>query len=339
MEKLEGEDFSRVIDRGDLPEKKLERLILGALDGLGTAHKLGLVHKDLKPQNLFLAEDISGERLVVIDYGFGRRLGREADRLTQSGKIGGSPSYLPPEYIEEYNVCPQNDVYQMALIIIEAFTGEKVVNHEGVWEAISAHLNGELRVPDSFKQHRWYPVVLQALDRDLAVRFADANVFAENLKQQEEPTQDPTTPPVLKSKHLRFETTETTCELTNTAETNVFAYILTVAAACAVVVSFWFTAWIWTLTAAVATFVAIGAILFVDSDCQKIRVSDFDVVVTRKKPRRYPLVDVKSFNVSKRGVIMKVGWKSVPILQSLNADDALKVAHYLNATLERLRAS
>lgn len=185
MEVLEGHDLEDELEkRGPLSPERFIPLFVDALEALGEAHQLDIVHKDLKPSNLFLANP-GGRRetLKVVDFGIAYIGDDESDeRLTRTGFMLGTPQYVAPEYVEEQSVSPALDVYQMALILVELLAGQAVVGDTNPWRCAMRHVGRELSVPGPLLDSPLGPVIEQGLALDPADRFADAGAFAEALE-------------------------------------------------------------------------------------------------------------------------------------------------------------
>lgn len=183
MELLKGHDLEHQIYRkGVMAPSHIIPLYIGCLTALGIAHSHGIIHKDLKPSNLFLKNP--GERfetLCIVDFGIAYINEAVRERLTQDGQLLGTPSYLTPEYITDRVVSPPLDVYQMALILIEALLGEPIVEHPEHLAAMLKHVRGELHVPRSLLESPLGPVLRRALAYYPAERYADALEFADAL--------------------------------------------------------------------------------------------------------------------------------------------------------------
>jgi serine/threonine protein kinase len=176
MQMLEGRDLEAHLDlHGALEPTHAKKLFEGVIDALRLGHERGIVHKDLKPSNLFVvAPDTPREKLVVLDYGIAWLEGDENPRYTEEGQYTGTPAYMPPEYIQNREVSPAFDVYQLGLIFIETLTGQPVVSAGSNLEFMVAHIEGKHRVPDGFGDSPMGATLLKAISVDPADRYQNA---------------------------------------------------------------------------------------------------------------------------------------------------------------------
>ncbi|MBL8609590.1 MAG: protein kinase, partial [Myxococcales bacterium] len=131
MELLEGEDLAARVDRsGPLEPADVVAWMLQACDALAEAHERGVVHRDLKPQNLFLAERRGGAppAVKVLDFGLAKvddRGQREGDSLTRTSVFMGTPYYMAPEQVRSAkNVDARTDVWALGACMYTLLTGE-----------------------------------------------------------------------------------------------------------------------------------------------------------------------------------------------------------------------
>lgn len=183
MEILDGHDLAREIkERGPLNPRKFIPLFVDCLEALGDAHQMEIVHKDLKPSNLFYANPGGRRsRLKLVDFGIAHLGDGEDSRLTRTGFMLGTPQYMAPEYVEEQLVSPALDVYQMGLILVELLAARAVVEGETPWKCTLMHVSRELSVPLDLMKSPLGPVIERALALDPSDRFADGLEFAEAL--------------------------------------------------------------------------------------------------------------------------------------------------------------
>lgn len=127
MEFLEGKTLKEVLEQeAPLGAVRAGRIAEQMASGLGEAHRLGFVHRDLKPGNIMLVPDEFGrDQVKLLDFGIVASLKeRESDqRLTKTGYIVGTPTYMAPEQIDPKAVGPQVDVYAMGVMIYEMLSG------------------------------------------------------------------------------------------------------------------------------------------------------------------------------------------------------------------------
>jgi hypothetical protein len=120
MELMPGETLHDLVRRrGQLPPEEAIAKILDVIDGLREAHRLGLVHRDVKPSNCFVEEN---GRVKIGDFGLARSLVQEA-KLTRTGSFIGTPLYAAPEQVKLESVDAQSDVYSVAATLYFLLTG------------------------------------------------------------------------------------------------------------------------------------------------------------------------------------------------------------------------
>ena len=186
MELLRGHDLEHELrSSGPLEPERAKRLFLGALEALELAHERGIVHKDLKPSNLFLrdAGHPERERLVVLDYGIARVFDDEGSRLTQTNQFAGTPAYIAPEYIERHEVSPAFDVYQMGLILGESLLGTPLIEADSTLGYMMAHCEGRHQLNPQFAQTPLGQVIQRAIAVDPGQRYAHAGQLRAAVQQ------------------------------------------------------------------------------------------------------------------------------------------------------------
>jgi len=153
-----------VRERGRLSSQGLRRLAYGTAEALAAIHSAGVVHRDLKPGNVMLADD----RPVVIDFGIAQA--GDATRLTQTGLVMGTPGYLAPEVIEGRPSSPASDVHSWGATMAFAATGRTPYPGESYEQIFFRIVSGQ---PDlDGVPAALLPLVSAALDRDPARRPA-----------------------------------------------------------------------------------------------------------------------------------------------------------------------
>lgn len=126
LELLEGHDLEQVIrEEAPLPIARAADYLIQICEAVAEAHALGIVHRDIKPQNLFLTRGVAGEVVVkVLDFGIAKSVQVEgANALTQTSSLMGSPLYMSPETMRSAkNVMPQNDIWALGVVLQELLT-------------------------------------------------------------------------------------------------------------------------------------------------------------------------------------------------------------------------
>ncbi len=176
MELLEGESLSQRLARGPLPPAEATELALQALAGLAAIHERGLVHRDVKPSNLFLATTPSGKPHVkVLDFGLAKlRDPGSGGRVTLKGTVLGTPGYMSPEQARGEDVDARADVYAIGVVLHEMLTGRPLFETDDIVELQYKHATAE-RPPLPNVPPPLTAVVMRALALDLRERYADAN--------------------------------------------------------------------------------------------------------------------------------------------------------------------
>ena len=193
MEYLEGEDLSDRICRGDiLSWEESLGLILEVLEALAAAHDQGVVHRDVKPENCFVAvSPTTGEaKLKLLDFGIAKVITDVDDTIpvTQRGELLGTPQYMSPEQALGEPVDVRSDIYAVGVLLYELTTGEPPFN-QGTPMEVVAH---QIKTPPPPLFERVYPdigvpagadaVLAKALAKDPADRYPDANAMADALR-------------------------------------------------------------------------------------------------------------------------------------------------------------
>ncbi|AXG52198.1 serine/threonine protein kinase [Streptomyces lincolnensis] len=150
MEYLPGtRDLRAVVkERGPLSSEETARIGAAALDGLGAGHRLGIIHRDVKPSNILLAPDHSGTedgRVLLTDYGISLRP-RET-RVTQSGMVVGTPGYVAPERLSGGEATADSDLFSLGVTLYYAVEGTGPFERDTLDAALLAVLTTEPSVP------------------------------------------------------------------------------------------------------------------------------------------------------------------------------------------------
>jgi len=188
MELLEGETLQKRMKRlGPLPLAEVVEIVSHVANALGPAHRIGLVHRDIKPDNLFVI-DVGGKPFIkVIDFGIAKRVQPEEARVTATGRMMGTPLYMSPEQFNSAkDVDERSDLWSLAVVAYQALTGRLPFTGEALG-ALSASVSaGEFPAPSSLRPGLPAEVdawMKRALHRDILARFISARELAETLQQ------------------------------------------------------------------------------------------------------------------------------------------------------------
>jgi serine/threonine-protein kinase len=187
MEHLDGEDLGSIVRSGEkLTVATAVELVRQACLGVAEAHAAGIVHRDIKPQNLFVTRGPRGQRVVkVLDFGVARWEREALMSLTQSTQLVGSPGYMSPEaFRSSRSVDARADVWSLGVVLYELLAGKRPFVGAGLVEMATSVMGqapaplAELR-PD-------LPVGLAAvvhkcLEKERDDRYANAAALAEVL--------------------------------------------------------------------------------------------------------------------------------------------------------------
>jgi eukaryotic-like serine/threonine-protein kinase len=190
-ELLHGTSLESVLVETRLAPERALRFADQILSGLGFAHAQGIIHRDVKPENVFLANAEEGVRAKLLDFGlvkFGARSNAEQSSvLTVEGTLLGSPAYMSPEQGFGEEATERSDVYSAGIVLFELLTGSWPFIAEEVADLIRAHAIspvpalGDVR-PELVARPELEAVVQRALAKKPKDRFADANEMQRALR-------------------------------------------------------------------------------------------------------------------------------------------------------------
>jgi serine/threonine-protein kinase len=182
MEMLRGETLGARMRRGRMEPMELAPIVAGTAAGLAAAHANGVVHRDLKPDNIFLATGSDGRvQVKLLDFGVSKVFGGE--RLTQTGQVLGTPRYMSPEQLgAEPEVDHRVDVYALGVIMYEALAGKPPFLAGSPTDLIVAILHGKIAPLRSLRPElpaSIEAVVMRAMARVRDARFRAATELAD----------------------------------------------------------------------------------------------------------------------------------------------------------------
>jgi serine/threonine protein kinase len=178
MQYVPGRDLQRLISIGGaVGPEEATTIVAQIADGLDAVHKAGLVHRDVKPANMIVADEEPGNPAAYLtDFGLAKVVASRS-RLTATGEVIGTVDYMAPEQIEAGPVDARTDVYALGCVLFHAVTGEVPFGERESSAKMWAHLNEPPPSPGSRGPHRLAvldPVIRRAMAKEPGKRFPSA---------------------------------------------------------------------------------------------------------------------------------------------------------------------
>jgi serine/threonine-protein kinase len=206
MEFVEGEPLTDILRRsGALPPERAAEIVRQTAEALAVAHDMGIVHRDLKPDNIMITRARDGSDLVkVVDFGIAKAMNVEAQKVTRTGLVVGTPEYMSPEQIAGDPLDGRSDIYSLALVAFNILTGRLPFLSKTAQESVIMRLTepprrlAEIR-PEIPWSDAVQAVMDRALQRDAALRYPSASEFGRALSAavRAQPTSFPANEPSL----------------------------------------------------------------------------------------------------------------------------------------------
>jgi hypothetical protein len=176
MEFIEGDALTALIERaGALAPARAATILHQSADALAVAHDYGIVHRDLKPDNIMISKGRDGADVAkVVDFGIAKASSSEAQKVTKTGLVVGTPEYMSPEQLAGDTLDGRSDIYSLALVGFNMLTGTLPFPSNSAQEAMIMRLTDRPRRLDEMKPEVAWPEDLQAvMDRALARDFEE----------------------------------------------------------------------------------------------------------------------------------------------------------------------
>lgn len=189
MERLYGEPLSDFLERGVARPQELVATLIPALRGVAAAHRKGVIHRDLKPDNIYLARARPGRPggAKVLDFGISKLRNPQTNlQLTTVGSFIGSPYYMAPEQLADSStVDARADIYSLGVMLYEGLTGSLPYESESLAEIFVMINKGDARPLDDFRNDvptKLSQVIRRAMDPEASNRFDSIEAFAVALE-------------------------------------------------------------------------------------------------------------------------------------------------------------
>ncbi len=185
MERLVGTPLSDVLLEGRLEASRAVRLAIQILDALSAAHAIGIVHRDVKPDNIIVTRGYDGGEMVkLVDFGVAKvARGTSSNRLTQTGQVVGTPAFMAPEQLTAEVPDGRADVFAVGAVLYALLSGRPPFTGRDVEEISMKVLIGDLPpladVAEVDPDLAW--IVMCALENDRADRFSSADAMCHAL--------------------------------------------------------------------------------------------------------------------------------------------------------------
>jgi serine/threonine-protein kinase len=187
---IDGTNIQKWIGQnGALPPRLTVEISVQALQGLEHLHAMGLIHRDISPENIMLSQDHHGKLLVkVIDFGIAKQLteGEGGQGLTQTGMFLGKLKYASPEqagYLKEgEHLDPRSDLYSFGIVLYEMLAGRAPFNATTPHGYILKHVTEQPAPLDASVPPQLAAIIMNALEKQRDSRYSSASEFASALE-------------------------------------------------------------------------------------------------------------------------------------------------------------
>jgi serine/threonine protein kinase/Tfp pilus assembly protein PilF len=184
MEYVSGEDLKSFIRRTEkLTSGKAISIAMQICDGLSEAHKLGVVHRDLKPQNIMIDREGNAK---IMDFGIARTL--KGSGITGEGVVIGTPDYMSPEQVDAKEIDQRSDIYSLGVILFEMTTGQVPFAGDTPLSVAVKHKTESPPEPKNLNSHisdDLNTLILKCLAKDRETRFESAEELFSELENIE----------------------------------------------------------------------------------------------------------------------------------------------------------
>ncbi|MFN3193266.1 MAG: serine/threonine-protein kinase [Aureliella sp.] len=184
MQMVEGGDLGKRSKEEPISPKNAAQYLKGIAAGVAEAHKAGMLHRDIKPQNILI--DNSTNRAMLTDFGLARYT-EDDSGMTQAGQLLGTPSFMPPEQIRDSSkIDARADVYSLGATLYQLVTGKAPFKASDIHETLRQVLNVDATSPrelNSEVDRDLETICLKCLEKEPDLRYPSADELAEDLNR------------------------------------------------------------------------------------------------------------------------------------------------------------
>ncbi|RSX57407.1 Stk1 family PASTA domain-containing Ser/Thr kinase [Bifidobacterium samirii] len=182
MEYVKGQTLRDIIKaNGPISQRDAEQVMLGVLGALEYSHRMGIIHRDIKPGNIMISEQ---GVVKVMDFGIARALDDSAATMTQSQGVVGTAQYLSPEQARGETVDMRSDLYSAGCVLYEMLTGRAPFTGDSAVAIAYQHVSEVATPPSSLVPGlpaMWDSICAKAMAKDRQNRYATANEFKNDI--------------------------------------------------------------------------------------------------------------------------------------------------------------
>lgn len=182
MEYIKGQTLRDIIQvNGSLSPQDVEQVMIGVLNALDYSHRMGIIHRDIKPGNIMISDQGT---VKVMDFGIARAMDDSSATMTQNQGVVGTAQYLSPEQARGEQVGAKSDLYSAGCVLYEMLTGKPPFTGDSAVAIAYQHVS-ETATPISTLipglDKRWDSIVAKAMAKDTENRYADAAAFRQDI--------------------------------------------------------------------------------------------------------------------------------------------------------------
>ncbi len=189
MEYVRGYTLNELMDEAEsrqMPARASIGIARQICRGLQAAHEQGIIHRDIKPQNVLI--DAKGE-VKLMDFGVAR-MTETSEAMTQAGLIVGTPHYMSPEQVQGKSLDPGSDVYAMGVLLYELLVGRRPFESTSLTGILTAHIMEKPQPPMELRSEvgrELNAIVMRCLEKNPSARYPDAGALLSDLDRVQMP--------------------------------------------------------------------------------------------------------------------------------------------------------